>query len=75
MRLNTAVVGLLLGVAYAAPAPLVKRQQFAQGEPIDGTGKGAPILGSIIHFVILYTNCDRWYQQTPRSSDPRQPGS
>lgn len=25
-----------------------KRQQFAQGEPVDGKGKGAPILGQYL---------------------------
>lgn len=37
---------LVAGVSNDVRSVLGKRQQFAQGEPIDKKGKGAPILGS-----------------------------
>lgn len=53
MKVSALIVSLWLSVAVEASAvpsnPLEKRGTpgFAQGEPIDGNGKGAPILGTI----------------------------
>lgn len=63
-------------LALANPAPKVgkhlrpvieKRQSFDQGEPINGKGKGAPILGIASHLrerciLSLIQTC-RWHEQ------------
>lgn len=41
---------LLFASSTLAGAAIVKRAQFAQGQPIDDKGKGAPLLGSYISF-------------------------
>jgi len=52
-------VSVLAGTSLASAIPetvpeglIEKRQQFAQGEPIDASGKGGPILGK---FTSLFT--------------------
>ena len=63
-------------LTLANPAPragkhlrpvIEKRQSFDQGEPINGKGKGAPILGIASHWrefraLLLIPDC-RWHEQ------------
>ena len=46
-------VGTTILSVSSAFGAVIKRDTFEDGQPIDGKGKGAPILGMIVHCLGL----------------------
>lgn len=64
MKLQTFAAGILF--ASSTLAGVVKREaEFAKGQPIDGKGKGAPLLGKIESPRSLPTDTDKMMQVEP----------
>ena len=61
--------------------PVLERRDspgFAQGQPYDGKGKGAPLVGTrdiTAKSEWQETDVSRWNQQSARFAKPRQPWS
>jgi hypothetical protein len=59
--------------AFAGAVPSLNKRaaQFDQGQPIDATGKGGPILGKLYDMsTVLILTLNRWNKQTNRSPKP-----
>jgi oxalate decarboxylase len=52
MKLQTFAASVLF--ASSTFGAVIKREQFSKGQPIDDKGKGAPILGSLLHAIMVF---------------------
>lgn len=75
--LNT-IVTVLVSSQTATALVSGRSSGFGGGQPIDGNGKGAAILGQwccpTSNFILNTDQCHRGHEQGPGPPEPRQPG-